>query len=193
MRLFSKAWLITMVFSLVSFSVQAQPGMAGQAPQLTEEQKQIMTQIQQSQMKLAEAEKTIQELEAKVIGGSPALLKQQEELKNKITSIINSGGYDLEAEQKALQGIMTKYKQSGEKPSDAVIADFQKRQQAMQMKRKQAMENPEVQKAFKDFNDEMMKAALKVNPNTETMIEGMKTEFAKLMQLRQKLQQSMAK
>ena len=194
MRLFSGKLLLAFLLSSTPLLSQAQPEKApATQPQPTEQQKQLMTKIQSAQAEFQKTEVAIRNLEQKTIQKSPDLQKKRDQLKNKIDEKMSSGGYDAKAEAKALQEITLKYKKSGEKPSQEVIADFQKRQIALQQKQQQVMQDKEVQALMKSFNESLLEEAKKLDPNTEALIMRMQKQVEEIQQLRSEFQKTLTK
>ena len=193
MRFFSGTFLLAMFLATAPIVSQAQPGMAQQQMQLTAEQKQLVNELQQAQMKFQETEAIIRKLEEKTINQSKSLQTQRDELDKLVSNKMNSGGYNAKKEAQELQAIMQKYQKAKEKPSQDVIADFQKRQMKLQQKQAAAMQDPEVQKAINDFNDAMMVEAKKIDPNTDALLARLKSQIEKVQSIRQKMQETMVK
>lgn len=193
MRFDFRKLLVTFALASLPLMAQAQPGMANGQPELTAEQKQLVSELQQAQMAFKQTEASVQQLEQKALNQSKDLQKKRAELEAVVSKKMNSKGYDAKKEAAELKAIMQKYQNAKEKPSDQVIADFQKRQQTLQQKQLAAMQDPEVQKTINAFNEAMLKEAKKIEPNTEALLARMQSQIQKIQLIRQKMQATLVK
>lgn len=193
MRFDFRKLLATFALASLPLMAQAQPGMANGQPELTAEQKQLVSELQQAQMAFKQTEASVQQLEQKALNQSKDLQKKRAELEAVVSKKMNSKGYDAKKEAAELKAIMQKYQNAKEKPSDQVIADFQKRQQTLQQKQLAAMQDPEVQKTINAFNEAMLKEAKKIEPNTEALLARMQSQIQKIQLIRQKMQATLVK
>lgn len=193
MRFDFRKLLVTFALASLPLMAQAQPGMANGQPELTAEQKQLVSELQQAQMAFKQTEASVQQLEQKALNQSKDLQKKRAELEAIVSKKMNSKGYDAKKEAAELKAIMQKYQNAKEKPSDQVIADFQKRQQTLQQKQLAAMQDPEVQKTINAFNEAMLKEAKKIEPNTEALLARMQSQIQKIQLIRQKMQATLVK
>lgn len=193
MRLFSGKLLFALVLASASLTSQAQPPMAQQGQmQISEEQKNLMVQMRQAQMALQQNQQKLQVMQTEVIDGSSELQKQRDALRAKVTEKMNVDGYDSDAELKALGDIIQKYQASGEKPSQEVIMDFQKRQRVFQQKQVQVLQDKEVQAMAQKFEDSVMQAVEKKNPDSADLLKTIQQQSDQVRQLQQKFQAAMA-
>ncbi|MBO1924404.1 hypothetical protein [Thiomicrorhabdus sp. 6S3-12] len=194
MRLFSGKLLFALFLASASLTSQAQPPMAQQGQmQISEEQKNLMVQMRQAQMALQQNQQKLQVMQSDVIDNSAELQKQRDSLRAKVTEKMNVDGYDSDAEMKALGDIIQKYQASGEKPSQEVIMDFQKRQRVFQQKQMQVLQDKEVQSMAQKFEDSVMQAVEKKNPDSADLIKTIQQQTDQVRQLQQQFQAAMAK
>ncbi|MGC9386206.1 MAG: hypothetical protein ACP5D0_04610 [Hydrogenovibrio sp.] len=130
---------------------QGQGGM----PQMTPEQQQLMMQVQQTQQALQQTQQKLQVLQQKVYQDNPELEKQKQSLQDAVSKKMSSGGYDADKELEQLQSIANQYSDGKQKPTQEVIQDFQKRQQAFQMREQQALQDPSIQAKAKTLQESL--------------------------------------
>lgn len=193
MRLFSGKLLLALFLASAPIVSQAQPNMAQGQVQFSQEQQQMMMQMQQAQIALQQTQQKLQSMQTQAIEKSPELQKKRDTLRSKMTDKMNSGGYDADAELKALNDIIQKYEANGEKPSQEVIVDFQKRQKAFQQKQAEAMQSEEIQTMAQNFEKSVMQAVEKNNPESASLIATLRQQVADVQKLRKQFQETMTK
>lgn len=191
MRFFSGKFLIAALLATTPILSQAQPDMAPAKMELTSEQMKLMGELQQAEKDFRQTEQSVQQLEQKAIANSKDLQAKRDALQKIVSKKMNSGGFNAEKESAALKAIMDKYKT--EKPSKAVIEDFQKRQMAIRKKQAEVMQEPEVQKNINAFNEAMMAEAKKIDPNTEALLARLKSQMEKIQSIRNEIQKTFVK
>ncbi|AZR82335.1 hypothetical protein [Thiomicrospira sp. S5] len=170
--------------------VMAQPPMphsgGGGMPQLTEEQKQLMMEVQQTQQALQKTQEQLRAIQDKVYQSNPDLVKQKDALQQAISKKMSSGGYDADKELDALKAMVEKYNTGQEKPTQAEIQDFQKRQQAFQMRQQQAFQDPDI-RAKAEALQQNLKAKIQASgPEGKALIADLEKQVQKLETLRAK-------
>lgn len=193
MRLFTGKLLLAFLLASTPLLSQAQEAAPASQPQLTQQQQQLIGKLKQVQMAFAQTQQAIGQLEEKTMKASSTLKKKRMALDAMIDKKMNAGGYNAKAEAKALREIVQKYDQSQQTPSDAEIADFQKRQAALQQKQQSVMQDAKVQELMKEFNAELLVEAKKIDPNTDALLMRMQDQIKEIQNLRMQLQQSMSK
>lgn len=190
------ATLLASMMLTAPITVHAEPAAQSaekQAMQLSSDQQKLMGQLQQAQAAYQQTAMQVQQLEQKVIVQSKPLQAKQKKLEDLVEKKVNTDGFDVKKEMAELKAIMQKYQSGKEKPTQEVIADFQKRQAVVQQKQATAMQDKDVQKMIKEFNDDMMAEAKKVDPNTEALLARLKSQVEEIQSLRQKIQASFKK
>ncbi len=99
---------------------------------------------------------------------------------------MSSGGYDADKELDALKAMVEKYNTGQEKPTQAEIQDFQKRQQAFQMRQQQAFQDPDI-RAKAEALQQNLKAKIQASgPEGKALIADLEKQVQKLETLRAK-------
>ncbi|KUJ75031.1 hypothetical protein AVO42_06640 [Thiomicrospira sp. XS5] len=175
----------------------AQPPMphsgGGAMPQLTEEQKQLMMEVQQTQQQLQKTQQQLRAIQDQVYQSSPELVKQKEALQQAISKKMSSGGYDADKELKELKAMVAKYNNGQEKPTQAEIQDFQKRQQDFQMRQQQAFQDPDIRAKAEALQQNLKSKIEASGPKGKALIESLEKQIKKLESLRAKAATMMKK
>lgn len=165
----------------------------GGMPQLTEEQKQLMMEVQQTQQQLQKTQQQLRVIQDQVYQSSPELVKQKEDLQQAISKKMSSGGYDADKELNELKAMVAKYNNGQEKPTQAEIQDFQKRQQDFQMRQQQAFQDPDIRAKAEALQQNLKSKIEASGPKGKALVEGLEKQIKKLESLRAKAATMMKK
>ncbi len=158
----------------------------GAMPQLTEQQKQLMMEVQQTQQQLQKTQQQLRAIQDQVYQSSPELVKQKENLQKAIAQKMSSDGYNADKELDALKAMVAKYNSGQEKPSQAEIQDFQKRQQAFQMRQQQAFQDPDIRAKAEALQQNLKSKIEASGPKGKALVEDLEKQIKKLESLRAK-------
>ncbi|MBN2647556.1 MAG: hypothetical protein JXR44_07205 [Thiotrichales bacterium] len=187
MKFLLKPLFLALSLTAFSLNVQAQPQM-----QLSAEQQQMLMQLQQVQAGFLQSQQELQAFQGEAIESSSDLQKMRDDLRNKMTQKMNVDGYNAEAEIAKLNEVIQAYEKTGAEPSTDVIADFQQRQQRLQQKQAQVIQDPEIQTLAQTFETAVMKVVKQKHPESTELLKRIDEQGENLQQLRKQVQASMA-
>lgn len=122
----------------------------------TAQQQQTRQLMQEYRQKAAR----LQEIHAQTIQSNPELAAQQDEFVAMVRAAVEEQGYDIEAGQERVQALAAKLK-SGELSQEerqAVMQDFAAERRALQQARAAALQQPEIQQAGKQLQQDTLAA-----------------------------------
>ena len=196
----SKSAISALVFSMgmaASASVLAEPQATPGAnamphgqmppPQLTPEQQAILPELKSLQQTLQTTQHSLQGIQQKAFEKNPSLIKQREKLQATVFKKMSTKDYNAEAEVQDLQSIASKYQDGKTKPTEAEVLSFRQREQVFQARKQKAFEDSEVQKISTSLKNEVEKAMVAIDPNTNELMTKMESAMKKFMELRQKM------
>lgn len=171
--------LLIAIAALGFTSVATAQDSAGTATAAQQQARQLMQQYRQKAAKL-------QQIHAETLKSNPDLQAQQQAFVNMVRDAVQAQGYDIEAGRERVKSMAEKL-QSGELSDEerkAVMQDFAAERRALGQARAAALQQPEVQEAGKQLQDDTLAAMKAQNPEVEQLIADMK-------QLREQLRAAM--
>lgn len=151
-----------------------------QPTQQQQQARQLLQKLRQKTVKL-------QKIHAQTLKNNPELQQQQQELMSMVQDAIEAQGYDIEAGKERVKN-MTQKLQSGDLSKEerkALMQDFAAERRSLAKARAAALQQPEIQEASKQLQQDTLAAMKAENENVETLMQEMQ-------QLRQKLRSTLA-
>lgn len=161
--------VLMLALAAVCFTGVASAQDDGGATAQQQETRQLMQEYQQKAARL-------QEIHAQTIKANPDLAAQQDEFVAMVRAAVEDQGYDIEAGQERVQALAAKL-QSGELSQEerqAVMQDFAAERRALQEARTAALQQPEIQEAGKQLQQDTLAAMQAQNNETEALMNDMR-------------------
>ena len=126
----------------------------------------------------------LKQIHDKTIENNPQLAKQQKAFENQVKKAVKKQGYDVDAGQKRMEKYAKQLqnKDLSDDKRKAVMQKFQSERQQMVKARNAAMQQPEIQQAGEQLQQNTVQAMKKENGKTDQIISDMKTKRSKLQQ-----------
>lgn len=166
----------------------AAQGQGSGGPSLTPEQRQLMTEFQQTRQNLRKVQGKLVTIEKKAYKKNPQLGKQRSALRDRIKKEMSSKGYDAQAKYDELKAMISKIKSEskGDAQRSKDIQAFRKAQQEFVQRQQHAMQNPEVQKMAKDLRKNVRSEMVKIDPKAKDLLAELNKNEQKMSELRQR-------
>ena len=126
----------------------------------------------------------LKQIHDKTIDNNPQLAKQQKAFEAQVKKAVKNQGYDVDAGQKRMEKYAKQLqnKDLSDDKRKAVMQKFQSERQQMVKARNAAMQQPEIQQAGEQLQQNTVQAMKKENGKTDQIISDMKTKRSKLQQ-----------
>jgi chromosome segregation ATPase len=144
--------------------------------------------LRNAQKKMRDLRQQLGKIQQKALDNNPELKKQRSELQELMKSKVKSQVDGADQKMARLKEIRSKLQGDKDIPKaerKKLMQEFQKTAQTFQQAQQKAMQDPEVQKAQKQFRDDMRAAMKKEDPNTDQLIQDLqqaRKEFQKKLQ-----------
>lgn len=160
---------LAVALAAIAFSAttaNAQGAAAGGADQ--QEAQQLMQEYRQKASRL-------QQIHENTIEANPELAAQQEEFEKKVRQAVEDEGYNVEQGQERVQELAQKMQSGDLEQSErqAVMQDFQAERQEMTQARNEVMQQPEIQSAGQELQEDTLAAMKEQNSETQTLLDDM--------------------
>ncbi|MFA9460570.1 hypothetical protein [Thiohalorhabdus methylotrophus] len=166
----------------------AQSGGGASGPAVSGGQQSDFQQARKEAMKLQQQIRTIQR---KTLKNNPDLQERQKELQNRLKERMAKEGFAAKDRKRfqELRGKMAKARSAGQQGQSFPKEEMQELQKLMksrQQARKAAMQSPELQKARKSFQEDLLVAMKDENPDTQAMLDKLRKKAQEVRQMMQK-------
>jgi len=159
---------------------------AGGEPQLTAQQRAQLEEFRQVRAEMMQVQQELAQIQQSAVQARPELQAQQQEFGQLMLQEMKRQGHTPEedlAELRALQGKL-RSPETPEGDREALMSRLQAKAQEFQQAQREAMQNPEVQKAQEQLVQAITTAMREESPRTVELLEQLQQKQRRLVQIR---------
>lgn len=166
------------------------PGKSGPAQGGKGMGSQQQKELQDAQKKVRDLSQQIGDIQKKAMEANPELQKQREDLRSLLKEKMEAKGHTPDQNIDRMKEIRKQLSESKDLPKSErqkLMQEFQNTARTFRQAQKEAMQDPEVQKARQAFQDDLMAAMKKEDPKVEQLIQDLRQarqEFQSLLKQR---------